>query len=56
MSRTGCHGACGVLVSARARSTCGELVLFWVLTKLDVFDKCSHHWLVMIVTINAHIC
>ena len=43
MSRTGCHDAGLVVVSARARSMCGELVLCWVLTKIDVFDKCSHN-------------
>ena len=29
MSRTGCHGACRALVSARAQSMCGVFVLFW---------------------------
>ena len=43
MSRTGCHGAYRALVSACARSICGGLVLLWVLTKLDVFDECSHN-------------
>ena len=31
------------LVSARARSMYEEGVLFWVLTKIDVFDECSHN-------------
>ena len=43
MSRADCHGACRALVSARGRSMCRELVLFWVLTEIDVFDKCSHN-------------
>ena len=30
-------------VSAHARSMCGEGVLFWVLTRIYVFDKCSHN-------------
>ena len=43
MSRTGCHGACHALVSAHVWSTCGELVLFWVLTRPDVFRFCTHN-------------
>ena len=43
MSRTGCPCACHTLVSARAQSRCGEFVLVWVFTKIDVFDKCSHN-------------
>ena len=36
MSRTGFHGTCRALVSAHARSMCGESVLCWALTKQDV--------------------
>ena len=43
MSQTGFHGACRVLVSTRVRSMCGELVLFWVLTRPDVFCNCTHN-------------
>ena len=43
MSRTGCHGVCRALVSARARSMCGDLVIFGVLTRQDVFRDCTHN-------------